>query len=52
MFGWINSHIESNLYTAANAEDKREKIRALSLAKECCSMKLDLNRSTEAATIW
>ncbi len=34
--------------TAANAEDKQ----ALSLAKECCSMKLDLNRSTEAATIW
>ena len=28
--------------TAANAEDKREKIQALSLAKECYSMKLDL----------
>jgi predicted transcriptional regulator len=26
--------------TAANAEDKREKIQALSLAKECYSMKL------------
>ena len=29
-------------YTALNTEDKREKIQALSLAKECYSMKLDL----------
>ncbi|HJT47610.1 MAG TPA: hypothetical protein VJ729_05455 [Nitrososphaeraceae archaeon] len=28
--------------TAHNSEDKREKIQALSLAKECYSMKLDL----------
>jgi hypothetical protein len=28
--------------TAQNIEDKREKIYALSLAKECYSMKLDL----------
>jgi DNA-binding transcriptional regulator LsrR (DeoR family) len=28
--------------TAINTEDKREKIQALSLAKECYSMKLDL----------
>jgi len=28
--------------TVANTEDKREKIHALSLAKECYSMKLDL----------
>jgi predicted transcriptional regulator len=28
--------------TAHNAEDKREKIQSLSLAKECYSMKLDL----------
>jgi len=28
--------------TAANTEDRREKIQALSLAKECYSMKLDL----------
>jgi predicted transcriptional regulator len=28
--------------TASNTEDKREKIQALSLAKECYSMKLDL----------
>jgi hypothetical protein len=28
--------------TAANTEDKRENIQALSLAKECYSMKLDL----------
>jgi hypothetical protein len=27
--------------TAHNTEDKREKIQALSLAKECYSMKLD-----------
>src|ERR671933_3097801 len=28
--------------TAANTEDKREKLQALSLAKDCYSMKLDL----------
>jgi hypothetical protein len=28
--------------TAQNTEDKREKIQALSLAKDCYSMKLDL----------
>jgi predicted transcriptional regulator len=28
--------------TAANTEDRREKIQALSLAKECYSMKMDL----------
>jgi hypothetical protein len=28
--------------TAYNTEDKREKLQALSLAKECYSMKLDL----------
>lgn len=28
--------------TAQNAKDKREKIQALSLAKDCYSMKLDL----------
>ena len=28
--------------TAADANDKREKIQALSLAKECYGMKLDL----------
>jgi hypothetical protein len=28
--------------TAANTDDKREKIQALSLAKECYSMKMDL----------
>src|ERR687886_353712 len=32
--------------TAANTEDKREKIQALSLAKECYSMKLDLLTNT------
>jgi hypothetical protein len=29
-------------YSTANTEDKREKIQALSLAKECYSMKLEL----------
>jgi hypothetical protein len=28
--------------TVANTEDRREKVQALSLAKECYSMKLDL----------
>ena len=32
--------------TAANTEDKREKTQALSLAKECYSMKLDLFTNT------
>jgi hypothetical protein len=32
----------SSVDTAQNTEDKREKIQALSLAKECYSMKLDL----------
>jgi hypothetical protein len=35
--------------TAQNTEDKREKIQALSLAKECYSMKLDL--LTNAAVV-
>src|SRR5690242_5379297 len=35
--------------TAANTEDKREKIQALSLAKDCYSMKLDL--LTNAAVV-
>jgi hypothetical protein len=37
------------LSTAHNTEDKREKLQALSLAKECYSMKLDL--LTNAAVI-
>jgi hypothetical protein len=32
--------------TVQNTEDKREKIQALSLAKECYSMKLDLLTNT------
>jgi hypothetical protein len=34
--------IKESWNTATNAEDRREKIQALSLAKECYSMKLDL----------
>jgi hypothetical protein len=38
----ITSILREAWNTAANAEDKREKIQALSLAKECYAMKLDL----------
>jgi hypothetical protein len=39
-FRWLhNCHVSSS---GDNTEDKREKIQALSLAKECYSMKLDL----------
>src|SRR5919197_3960628 len=38
----INSILKEAWNTAQNTEDKREKIRALSLAKECYSIKLEL----------
>jgi hypothetical protein len=38
----INSILREAWITSQNTEDKREKIQALSLAKECYSMKLDL----------
>jgi hypothetical protein len=38
----LNAILREAWTTAQNAEDKREKIQALSLAKECYSMKLDL----------
>jgi predicted transcriptional regulator len=38
----LNAIIKEAWNTAHNTEDKREKIQALSLAKECYSMKLDL----------
>jgi predicted transcriptional regulator len=38
----LNAITKEAWTTAANTEDKREKIHALSLAKECYSMKLDL----------
>jgi hypothetical protein len=38
----LNSITKEAWNTAHNTEDKREKIQALSLAKECYSMKLDL----------
>jgi IS30 family transposase len=38
----LNAITKEAWNTAANKEDKREKIQALSLAKECYSMKLDL----------
>src|ERR687885_243097 len=38
----LNAITKEAWNTAANTEDKREKIQALSLAKECYSMKLEL----------
>ena len=38
----LNAITKEAWNTAANTEDKRENIQALSLAKECYSMKLDL----------
>jgi Trp operon repressor len=38
----LNAITKEAWNTAANTEDKREKIQALSLAKDCYSMKLDL----------
>src|ERR1051326_2148537 len=38
----LNAITKEAWTTSANTEDKREKIQALSLAKECYSMKLDL----------
>ena len=38
----LNAITKEAWNTAQNTEDRREKIQALSLAKECYSMKLDL----------
>jgi hypothetical protein len=38
----LNAITKEAWNTAANTDDKREKIQALSLAKECYSMKMDL----------
>jgi hypothetical protein len=38
----LTSILKEAWNTAANTDDKREKIQALSLAKECYGMKLDL----------
>jgi predicted transcriptional regulator len=38
----LNAITKEAWNTAQNTEDKREKVQALSLAKECYSMKLDL----------
>jgi hypothetical protein len=42
MSGWFDSNTKGSMEYITAAEDKREKLRALSLAKECYSMKLDL----------
>jgi hypothetical protein len=40
---WVKCNNKRSMeYITANTEDKREKIQALSLAKECYSMKLEL----------
>jgi len=41
-FSILHVLVRETWNTAINAEDKREKIQALSLAKECYAMKLDL----------
>lgn len=38
----LDSILIAARHTSQIAQDNREKIQALSLAKECCSMKLDL----------
>ena len=42
MSSGLNAITREAWNTAQSTEDKREKIQALSLAKECYSMKLDL----------
>jgi hypothetical protein len=42
MFGGLTAILREAWNTTNNTEDKIEKIQALSLAKECYSMKLDL----------
>src|ERR687883_1629805 len=42
----LNAITKEAWNTALNTEDKREKIQALSLAKECYSMKMDLLTNT------
>jgi hypothetical protein len=42
VFVGLNAITKEAWNTAHNTENKREKIQALSLAKDCYSMKLDL----------
>jgi hypothetical protein len=42
MSDWIDSNSKRSMSTSQQAEDRRGKIQALSLAKECYSMKLEL----------
>ena len=42
MSDWFNCNTKRSMNTSQQTEDKREKIQALSLAKECYTMKLDL----------
>jgi hypothetical protein len=46
MSGRIDSNPKESWNTSQHTEDRREKIQALSLAKECYSMKLDLLTNT------
>ena len=47
----LNAITKEAWTTSANTEDKREKIQALSLAKECYSMKLQVKRNTKGEAI-
>ena len=42
MSSWINSIVKEAWSTSGQTQDRREKIQALSLAKECYAMKLEL----------
>jgi hypothetical protein len=42
MYGWFDFNIKRSVKSAINAQNKRERIQVLSLAKDCCAMKLDL----------
>jgi hypothetical protein len=46
MHGWNKFYIKRSMDHISNTDDKREKIQALSLAKECYSMKMDLLTNT------
>ena len=39
---WIKCNTKRSMEYGTNVEDKKEKVQALPLAKECYSMKLDL----------
>jgi hypothetical protein len=42
MYGWFDFNIKRCVKSAINAQNERERIQVLSLAKDCCTMKLNL----------